>query len=169
MGPAGIVQEMIEGLLPSWEKACSLSETYLEQAAWVYHAVGRVQLIDEMLPVFYNKAAPSPPEDYSGPHDLALLFIVFAVGALVDLTRGPSNEEAEHYHQIARAAICLQPVLEKPSLVTIQALHLLGIYNGMRGSDLTDDDTSMETTWSLVSLTAQLSQMVRVAYVYLWI
>ena len=162
MGPTGAVQDMIGSHLPTWERACSLCETYLEQAAWLFHAVSPVQLMDEMLPAFYKKAVPDPSEDdYSGPHDLALLFLVFAVGALVDLTQEPSNAEAEHYHQIARAAICLQPVLERPSLVTIQALHLLSIYNAMSSSDLSGSETSMETTWSLITLAAQLSQTVR--------
>lgn len=161
MGPVAQVQEMIEAQLPGWERACTLCETFTEQAAWLFRGVTRSQLIDEMLPTMYGKEATVPSEDYSGPHDLALLFLVFAVGALVDLTQEPSSAEAEHYHQIARAAICLQPILEKPSLVTIQALHLFAIYNAMSKSDVVGRDTSMETTWSLITLAAQLSQSVR--------
>lgn len=143
-------------------------------------------------------------EDYSGPHDLALLFAIFAVGTLVQPTGTPvssqpsstgvspsppppppsqstttaaSNrvktlrsdpsilsshkvaEEAEHYYQLARAALALQPVLEKPSIVTIQSLHLMSIYNAMSGSDLRNE-TSMEMTWSLITLASHLSQTV---------
>ncbi|KAJ7097562.1 fungal-specific transcription factor domain-containing protein [Mycena epipterygia] len=102
-------------------------------------------------------------EDYTGPHDLALLFMVFAAGALV---HGPDAEaqaaEAEHLHQIARAALALQPVLEKPSLVTIQALHVLSIYNALAGTPggREDAETSMEMTWSLITLAAHLSQTI---------
>jgi hypothetical protein len=122
------------------------------------------------------------PEDYSGPHDLALLFMVFAIGALVmpeepgadglegllptKLASSSSSTPAhtrnalgEHYHQVARAAIALQPVLEKPSIVTIQTLHLMSIYNAMSGSDLRSE-TSMEMTWSLITLAAHLSMTV---------
>ncbi|KAJ7779148.1 fungal-specific transcription factor domain-containing protein [Mycena metata] len=156
--------------------------------------------------------ADGEDEDYTGPHDLALLFMVFAVGALVQ--PGPSTSptlaptvpsshphsnvrtttddaadahrrhiaaEAEHLHQIARVALALQPVLEKPSLVTIQALHLLSIYTsmaaapgsgthshrGQRGGEANikgdrDDsgETSMEMTWSLITLAAHLSQTI---------
>lgn len=163
MGPAVAVQEVIESHLPSWERALYLAETYLEQAGWLFRGVGRQQLIDEMLPVFYKKPTPyssEEPEDYSGPHDLALLYMVFAIGALVDLREDPANPEAEHYHQIARAAICLQPVLEKPSLMTIQTLHLLSIYNAMSSNEVGNQETSMETTWSLITLATHLSQTV---------
>jgi hypothetical protein len=163
MGPAVAVQEVIESHLPSWEHALYLAETYLEQAAWLFRGVGRQQLVDEMLPVFYKKPLPyssEEPEDYSGPHDLSLLYMVFAIGALVDLRQNPTSSEAEHFHQIARAAICLQPVLEKPSLVTIQTLHLLSIYNAMSSNEVGNRETSMETTWSLITLATHLSQTV---------
>lgn len=101
-----------------------------------------------------------PQHDYSSPHDFALLYLIFAVGALVDLKLEPCNPEGEHYHQLARAALVLQPVLEKPSLVTIQALHLLSIYNGMAGNENSGGETSLETTWSLVAFAAQLSHSV---------
>jgi hypothetical protein len=164
MGPAAAVQEVIEGHLPTLERALYLAETYLDQAAWLFRGVGRLQLIEEMLPVFYKQSLSYSSEDlegYSGPHDLALLFMVFAIGALVDLRQDPANPEAEHYHQIARAAICLQPVLEKPSLVTIQTLHLLSIYNAMSSNEVGSNETSMETTWSLITLATHLSQTVR--------
>ncbi|KAJ7677898.1 fungal-specific transcription factor domain-containing protein [Mycena polygramma] len=117
-------------------------------------------------------------EDHTGPHDLALLFIIFAVGALVQPATPPGSPssdaaeaddahrvrvaaEAEHLHQIARAALALQPVLEKPSLVTIQALHLLSIYTSMASrAEEEAAETSMEMTWSLITLAAHLSQTI---------
>ena len=128
-----------------------------------------------MLPVLYQRQMPDPGEDYSGPHDLALVFIVFAIGALlrtspardagagaeggelVEVPWGPA--QAEHYYQIGKAALSLQPVLEKPSIVTIQSLHLMSVYNAMSGSDM-KSETSMEMTWSLVTLAAHLSQTI---------
>ncbi|KZP27837.1 hypothetical protein FIBSPDRAFT_282609 [Athelia psychrophila] len=56
-------------------------------------------------------------------HHLSLLYMVFAAGALTDLRQEASNAEAEHYYRIARAGVCLQPVLEEPSLVTAQVLY----------------------------------------------
>lgn len=144
--------------MPPWNRAITLVDTYYEQVSWIFHGVVRSQLTEDTLPVLYNKQPPTPGEDYSSPHDLALTFMIFAIGALVQAE--PSNAEAEHFHQLARAALALQPVLEKPSVVTIQSLHLISIYNAMSGSDL-KNDTSMEMTWSLITLASHLSQTVR--------
>ncbi|KAF8448743.1 fungal-specific transcription factor domain-containing protein [Boletus edulis BED1] len=160
MGPAGAVRELIEGHLPNWERASYLAQTYCEQAGWLFRGVSKDQIMDELLPIYYSNGPPKATDENKSCHELALLFLVFAIGALVDLTQDPGNAEAEHYHQIARAAICLQPVLEKPSLVTIQALHLLSIYNAMSGNELSGKETSMETTWSLIVLAAHLAQTV---------
>ncbi|KAF8624941.1 hypothetical protein AX17_006967 [Amanita inopinata Kibby_2008] len=151
------IQEQVRSLLPSWERATALVETYFEQVSWIFRGVTRVQLVDEMLPAIYERHTPALGEEYAGPHDLALIFIVFAIGALVE--QEPCKGLAEHYHQIARAAISLQAVLEKPSIVTIQTLHLMSIYNAMSGSDLRSE-TSMEMTWSLITLASHLSQTV---------
>ncbi len=169
MGLTDEVLRLIESHLPTWERACHLAEAYIEHAAWLFRGVTKQQLQLEMLPIMYKRPRPDdtslPQEDYSSPHDFALLYLIFAVGALVDLKQEAYNSEGEHYHQIARAALVLQPVLEKPSLVTIQALHLLSIYNGMAGNESHGGETSLETTWSLVAFAAQLSHSVsRVAF-----
>jgi hypothetical protein len=161
MGSVAAVQELIETHLPSLERAKVLVKTYFEQASWLFRSVSREQVMDELLPIYYSNSTATPPEESKGAHELGLLLLVFAIGALVDLTQEVSSQEAEHYHQLARASICLQPVLEKPSVITIQALHLLGAYNAMSGNELAAKETSMETTWSLVILAAHLSQTVR--------
>lgn len=166
VGPVATVREMIESHLPTLDRARYLAQTYLEQAAWLFRSVSEEQLMDELLPVYYSNDPIKLSEETKGDHGLSLLLLVFAVGALVDLQQEPSSPEAEHYHQLARAAICLQPVLEKPSLITIQAIHLLSIYNAMSGNELSAKETSMETTWSLLSLAAHLSQTVRNFYIH---
>ncbi|KAF9522363.1 fungal-specific transcription factor domain-containing protein [Crepidotus variabilis] len=149
------VQEFIESQLPQYNDILTLCDTYFEQVAWMFRGVTRGQ-IDDMIAVVYKRSPPIPGEDYSGPHDLALIFMMMAVAALVG-----QNSEAlgEHYYQIARASISLQPVLERPSYVTIQALYLMSIYNAMSGSDLRSE-TTMEMTWSLITLASHLSQTI---------
>ena len=52
-------------------------------------------------------------------------------------------------------------LIEKPeSFETIQALRLLSIYNALSGNELAGQETSVETTWSLVSLAVHLSHTV---------
>ena len=59
--------------------------------------------MDEVLPEYYHATIPMDDK----PHQLALLF-VFAMGALVVLNQAPGNAEAEGFHHVARAPICLQ-------------------------------------------------------------
>ncbi|KAJ8509272.1 hypothetical protein ONZ45_g8546 [Pleurotus djamor] len=108
-------------------------------------------------PISTTLSTSDNSREWTSPHAYALLFSLFAVGSLVETDPVPG--EAEHLHQISMAALGLQSVLEKPSIVTIQALHLLSIFNAMSGADLVND-TSMEMTWSLIYLAAHLSQSI---------
>ncbi|KAI9507152.1 fungal-specific transcription factor domain-containing protein, partial [Russula earlei] len=162
MGPIKDTMALIRTYLPPWEQAVTMAESYLETATWVFRSVTRHQLVNEMLPAIYGKQLAYAPDDYSGPHDLALLFSIFALGSVLDvsLPTGTAEAEGEHYNQLALAALCLQPVLEKPSLVTIQTLHIASIYNAMLGNDVSGGESSMEFTWSLVNLAAHLAQTI---------
>ncbi|KAK7052073.1 Zn(2)-C6 fungal-type domain-containing protein [Favolaschia claudopus] len=202
IGPPQAVHALVTSHLPSRRHARKLVQCYFSQLAWLFRGVTQGQVVDMMRGVYaaygsrHDSASPGEleeveergeeeedgddrdeDEDYTGPHDLALLFLIFAAGALVqppahggtedDVHRREVGAEAEHLHQIARAALALQPVLEKPSLVTIQALHLLSIYISLASPGTVrykngeeDADTSMEMTWSLITLAAHLSQTI---------
>ncbi|OCH96289.1 hypothetical protein OBBRIDRAFT_718907 [Obba rivulosa] len=164
MGSSDVVQELIRSHLPSYERALHLSESYMRYAGWLFRSVSEEQLTDEMLPYFYKQATSSGgitlDDEYGGPHSLALLILIFAIGALVDPELEPYNAEAEHYVHLARAALCLESIFEQPSVITIQALHLMSIYHSMTGGEPGKNDTSMETSWGLLALAAQLSQTV---------
>ena len=57
--------------------------------------------------------------------------MVFCFGALTDpiLPPAPYNVEAEQYFQLTRAAMNVEPVIDRPpSVVTVQTLSLMGIY-----------------------------------------
>lgn len=143
-----------------------MAENYLANGTWIFRNLTRQQIIVEMLPAIYGKRAAYAPDDYSdygGPHDLALLFSVFALGSIVDtsLPVSSSESEGEHYKQLALAALCQQTVLEKPSVVTIQTLNVLSVYNAMLGGDVNGGESTMESTWSLVAVACHLAQTVR--------
>ncbi|KAG2012284.1 nuclear protein [Coprinopsis cinerea AmutBmut pab1-1] len=160
--PVGLppqVQQLIETQhLPSYEKAISLAEHYFAQVSWLFRGVTRSQVIDDMIPIIYRRQMPLPGEHYGGPHDLALLFCIFSISSLIG--ESPSAAYGDHYYQIARAALALQPVLEKPTMVTVQVLHLMSMYNAMSGSADMGGESSMETTWSLITLASNLSQTI---------
>ena len=55
-------------------------------------------------------------------HRLGLLYIILAVGILVDLSRPSHDPSAIHYYQLAKAALSLDAIMEEPSITAIQAL-----------------------------------------------
>ncbi|KZV65070.1 hypothetical protein PENSPDRAFT_745213 [Peniophora sp. CONT] len=166
MGPTQDVYTLIMSYLPSYEIASAICECYLANASWLFRGLGREQLMDEMLPVIYNlRPAPanvSADQDYTSPHALGLFFSVLAVGRTVDigLTTSAAEAEGEHYNQLAHAALCLRPVLERPSMITVQALHVASIYNAMSGSEVSAGESTMESTWSLVALACHIAHTI---------
>ncbi|KII91782.1 hypothetical protein PLICRDRAFT_136237 [Plicaturopsis crispa FD-325 SS-3] len=156
---------LAKAFLPGWEEASHLCELYLEQAPWFFGAVTKRQLVDELIPLWYHEA-PMPPtadnqlEPGSGgsAHELALLFVIFCFGALTDLNQppAPDNPNAEQYYQLTRAALALEPVLDRPpSVATVQTLSLMAIYQG-----LCSGENSIESTWALMGLSTKLAQSV---------
>ncbi|KAI0085743.1 fungal-specific transcription factor domain-containing protein [Irpex rosettiformis] len=161
IGSTADVHRMILAYLPPYERAVQLASAYIEGAGWLFRGLTREQLIDEMIPFIYNRpmsiSEGCPVHNYSGPHDLAVVFLACAIGTLIEKDQESQTGEGEHYHHLARAALCLQSVLEKPSMVTIQALRLLSNYIAMSGSER---EASTETTWSLLTLSGQLAQSI---------
>lgn len=165
LGSVDEAQNLIESYLPNWDRSHQLCRCYFSHVSWLIKSVSPSQILDDMLPVIYSQKESRPGEEYDTPHHLALLFVILALGALVEGTTDPQEgfnniQEAEHFHQIAKAALPLQPILEKPSIYAIQALHLMSVYNAMSGEDLASQN-SMEMTWNLVTLASHLAQTVR--------
>ncbi|KAG1721461.1 hypothetical protein EDB19DRAFT_1898323 [Suillus lakei] len=165
---------LIQNHLPPWHRARHLSELYLQQAPWFFGAVTKRQLMEENLPLWYAEASDLiypgsvvPPVTSGneandalskGPHELALVFVIFCFGALTDhkLPPAPDNEEADMYFKLTRAALNLEPVLDRPpSVATIQTLALLAIYQG-----LCSGENSIESTWGIFGLATKLAQSV---------
>lgn len=168
---------LVQNHLPPWQRARQLSELYLSQAPWFFGAITKRQLLEECLPLWYSEAsdlltpgsvAPSVGQQSASggstepqgktSHELALLFVIFCFGALTDnsLPPAPDNEEANMYCCLARAALNLEPVLDRPpSVATIQTLALLAIYQG-----LLSGENGIECTWGIFGLATKLAQSV---------
>ncbi|KAH8997102.1 fungal-specific transcription factor domain-containing protein [Lactarius hatsudake] len=162
--PPGTVKQhinTIKDFLPPWDHALAMAESYLANATWFFRSVTRQQLINEMLPAIYGERA-AYADGCSGPHDLALLFGVFALGSVMDpsLPNSTAESEGKHYHQLVLAALCQQPVLVKPSVVTIQTLHISAVYSAMLGGDVNGGESTLESTWSLVAVACHLAQTI---------
>jgi Ni/Fe-hydrogenase subunit HybB-like protein len=55
-------------------------------------------------------------------HRLSLMFIVLAIGSLMDMSLPAYNLEAEKYHQLARAALFHSSLFDEPTLNAVQSL-----------------------------------------------
>ncbi|KAG6378829.1 fungal-specific transcription factor domain-containing protein [Boletus reticuloceps] len=149
-------------LLPEYPRATTLCETYLENSAWVFRPITREELIDELLAPVYALAQDRNKEvledkarNEISPHALAVLYMVFAHGALTDLTLPPYNAEAENYFHLGRLALSLHPVFELPTTRTLQALCLMAIYYGNHGRHPT-----LDSAWSIMAVANKLAQSI---------
>lgn len=79
--------------LPEQPRAWALCETYLEQAAWASKPIRRDEIIEDILSPAYKalktRDSPDSPVTLFSPHKLAVLYLIFSLGALVDLTLEP--------------------------------------------------------------------------------
>ena len=91
------------------------------------------------------------------PRRLALLYLVLAVGCLVDLkNRAPDHPDAEKYHQLARACLCEVPMMEETNVETITALF----YEIWYLLVFSDKKRAAEYAWGLMGFTAKIAQSV---------
>ncbi|KAK7053433.1 hypothetical protein VNI00_004059 [Paramarasmius palmivorus] len=157
-GAAWDIDQCMERLisyLPQKLRAWSLCETYLGQECWTSKIISREELIDDILgPVYRYVDQQDEDQDLPvSPHRLAVLFFVFALGALVDLTIPPHSVEAENYFELARACLSLRSVFGLPEIGTVQGLALAAMYHNHGGPRY-----SGETAWCLICLSAKLCQ-----------
>ncbi|OBZ73747.1 putative transcriptional regulatory protein C1F7.11c [Grifola frondosa] len=155
------VLDQLESHLPSQPRAWSLCEAYIEHFTWWCRPIKRDELVDDILTPIYNALKdPTKPgyrrNNLDGnrcPHLLAVLYLVLALGALVDLTLPSCSAEAETYYRLGRAALSLRSIFDSPEIETVQGVILIAAYHS-----LCSQRHSLESAWSLMSLAAKLAQ-----------
>jgi hypothetical protein len=78
--------------------------------------------MDEIYAQFYDPNSLAPANGSMLLHRLSLMFIVLAIGSLVDTKVAAYNIEAEKYHQLARAALFQNVLFDEPTINAVQAL-----------------------------------------------
>ncbi|EMD39039.1 hypothetical protein CERSUDRAFT_133798 [Gelatoporia subvermispora B] len=120
----GVRQQIIQ-LLPDAAKARQLAEIYYKHAAWMYTPLPEAEFYGSIFPRIYGPMEISPDQDSMASHRLAVMYLVLALGTLLDLERPSFSPEATRYYQLGRAALSLDSVLESQSIPAIQALVLM--------------------------------------------
>lgn len=161
-GPTDTLLDHLRSDLPPWERAVTLVNVYSTHGSFIIRGLTPSQLQDEVLPAVYLRHLPPLEDhsDYSSPHALALLYGVLAIGALLDPSLPPFNSEADGYADLAAAALGLQSPFHRPSSLTVQCLQVIYAFYNMRGGDIMDSSAAKETVWSLITLAAQVAQLV---------
>ncbi|GBE86700.1 hypothetical protein SCP_0905800 [Sparassis crispa] len=155
--------DKLESFLPPQPRAWALCEAYLEHLGWWFRPIKRDEMVEDILTPVYNylknpaksKRTYHPSHEERCPHLLATLFMILAVGALLDLTLPPCSAEAEKYHLLGRAALSARSVFDSPAIEAVQAVALMSAYHGVCSSRYT-----IESAWSLISLASRLSQSI---------
>ncbi|GJJ10570.1 hypothetical protein Clacol_004797 [Clathrus columnatus] len=153
------VMDHMRSYLPSSEKAWSLSEIYFEHAAWLVHPITRDYFVNEIFEPIYSpnssntNGGGNSHRDRPESHELALLFMVFSLATLLDMSLPPNNVEAEFYHQLARAGLSCDPILVEPTVPAIQTLLLMSFYHW-----LGNRKHSEQISWGIMGLVINLSQ-----------
>jgi hypothetical protein len=114
--------------LPTADNALELKQVYYQHAAWMYNPISPEAFMEQVYYPFYDSNANSPTDDPLLSHRLSLLFMILAIGSLVDLRTPAYNLEAEKYHQLARAALFRNGLFDEPTNHVVQALFLMSVY-----------------------------------------
>jgi hypothetical protein len=87
---------------------------------------------------------------------LSVMFMVLAIGSLMDTRLPAYNIEAEKYHQLARAALFQNNIFDEPTLGAVQALYFMSFYlffSDRHGS-------SGGSRWAIMGMAVKLAQSV---------
>ena len=113
-----MTKETLLERLPPFEEASTLIEAYMGHVAWLCQPFNRSSLFRETVRPAYSLDNHLLPNG-----NLAILFIVLAIGKLVDLTGPPDYPAARQYYHLAETALVLNGnMLCHPTLASIQAL-----------------------------------------------
>lgn len=146
--------------LPPLEQAIELINSYFTSSVWHCSPIGRSQVHEEILPLFYpsliqERAHLHPLDETILQHsyELAVLLILFACA--ISVSNEPENLSAAYYAKLGRLALGIQSVFEDISLVACQAIYLLGAYEGSARKG------PVESSWRLKSVALALASSVR--------
>ncbi|KXN89399.1 hypothetical protein AN958_05772 [Leucoagaricus sp. SymC.cos] len=145
---------LFQPFIPTQERALYLFDIYYGYTSWMYNPIPRSLFIRTFLdPIYGTTGIPSLTTVHS--HKLSVFFIFLANGALYDETSGENTHWlSARYHQLARAALSLDPMLTDATVATCEALFMMirFLFNSDRSAN--------EERWLLTGLAARVAQMI---------
>ncbi|KAJ6591842.1 fungal-specific transcription factor domain-containing protein [Mycena vulgaris] len=132
------VRTNLINLLPRVAVAQRFCDIYYRHAAWMcvdpnrkfrshntsrYTPISEADFYENIFGPIYDSSGSSYESVSS--HNLSVLYMILAIGTLVDLAMPAHSPEATEYYQLGRAALSIDSVLEEPSIAGIQSLLLM--------------------------------------------
>ncbi|KAJ3568149.1 hypothetical protein NP233_g5908 [Leucocoprinus birnbaumii] len=142
--------------LPSAGTAYELRTIYYTYAAWMYNPISMDTFDTQVYTTFYDTNAGQHGDDPALPHKLALLFMVLAIGSLMNTALPAYNLEAEKYHQLARAALFQTSIFDAPTLHAVQALYLMTFYLFLADRH----GTASGARWAIMGIAVKVGQSI---------
>ncbi|KAG2141099.1 fungal-specific transcription factor domain-containing protein [Suillus clintonianus] len=140
--------------LPPLSEAIRLSEIYLEWGKVLWNPLTRSELFDTILGNVYRANCY---EAIPGPHDLSLLFSIFALAALFDFDKPSYAVEAQEYHILSHVAIHFHsPTMETSVHTLIALLHIVQYL------ELSDLDMDSSRSYLFMGLAVKLGYRIGV-------
>ncbi|KAJ3753480.1 hypothetical protein EV360DRAFT_97010 [Lentinula raphanica] len=143
------VRNNIISLLPDRSSAQQLSQQYFQHAAWMYNPISKADFFDMVFRPIYNSNSGFP---VIRSHYLAIMFMVLAIGALLDTDRPAHSQEATQYYELGKAALVVDSVFEDQSISAIQALLLISHYMFLEDIE--------GPRWAMMGLVVKMAQSV---------
>lgn len=147
--PNNPMRDRIYEMLPPREDAEYLCTQARLNVLWQYN----LDPSETWLPNLVHHVYTSPVKDISFRR-LSLLFIMMAIGTLVDLNQPNDSPRAETYHRLARASLCEMNLMDEPSFDLLQTLFYMIWYLLI----FSDKSQGVAYAWSIMGLAVKLAQ-----------
>lgn len=147
--PNYFMRESIHRMLPPRQEAEYLCTQARLNALWQYN----LDPSEIWLPNLVHHVYTTPVKELSFRR-LSLLFIMMAMGTLVDLNQQNDSPKAELYHHLARASLCEMNLMDEPSLDLLQTLFYMIWYLLI----FSDKSQAVAYAWSIMGLAVKLMQ-----------
>ncbi|KAG5650570.1 hypothetical protein H0H81_011777 [Sphagnurus paluster] len=142
--------------LPSSDKALELRSIYFSHAAWMYDPISQESFESQVYTQFYDPNFVLQANDPLLSHRLSVMFMVLAIGSLMDTSLPAYNLEAEKYHQLARAALFTNSIFDEPTINAVQALFLMTFYLFLADRH----GTSSGARWTIMGIAIKVGQSI---------
>ncbi|KAG7443621.1 uncharacterized protein BT62DRAFT_934859 [Guyanagaster necrorhizus] len=142
--------------LPPADKAAELRSIYYTNAAWMYNPIPQESFDFEVYHQFYDTSNVPSADDPLLPHRLSLMFMILAIGTLMDTSLPAYNIDAEKYHQLAKAALFRDSFVDSPTINAVQALYLMTFYLFLSDRN----GAGSGSRWALMGMAVKVAQSI---------